>query len=414
MKRTDSKSPLRTFVWNTQVATVYPDFSFDAVIQAVNNDPVARRAINHFVDKCMEGDFAIVNRKSQAYDRKSEMELDEKYNFRHAIQRKTFLFLKLFNNAFVEVVTAPSGIKALNVLSPEDIEPITKTNGDPIKYRSKSPNPVTGQYVFWPADKISWVKAGDRNIGYAPVDLRALWETLLLKDYIRRYVSWLWKTGQYRVMYGFKTNSDKDVEDFIAYAKRHDQNFQAPFMVKGEFDIKHVRDMQETQFVIDLFKYLDNQILMALNVPPVDAGIPDASGRSNADAQGNNFMTSVISLKKVVEDTFNYDLFPKINKGDMMLLFAPADRFAEKQIFEILQIMGSLNFKPEVMKEYMFDRGLVFDEKDYFKDPEEMMGAMGGNPRDQDTNPSRIGKGTGEGNKKQETVTTRSDQLRKE
>ena len=35
------------------------------------------------------------------------------------------------------------------------------------------------------------------------------------------------------------------------------------------------------------------------------------------------------------------------------------------------------------------------------------------NPRDKDTMPSRTGKGTGEGNKAQEEVTTREDQIKK-
>lgn len=414
IKRAFSQSPLRTFIWNSNIATLYPDFSFDACVQAINNDPTARRAVNHFINKAMEGDYAVIKKESKEYDRAFELVLDEKYKFRTDILRKAFYTGKLFKNVFIEIVKdLDNKTKSLNILNPQDIDPITEPNGDPIRYKSKTPNPITGKYAEWSKDEIVWVKIDDRGVGFAPVDIRALWETLLLKDYVRRYVSWLWKTGQYRLIYKFKDASDKDIEDFLAYGRRNDDKFEAPFLVKGEVETTLLRNMQENEFIINLFKYLDNQILMLLDVPPLDAGIPDASGRSNADAQGNNFTTSITSFKKIFEDAINYDLFPKMNKSNNLLKFSPADRFAEKQVYEVLQIMQSLGLKKEIMQEYMIDKGLVFEEKEYF-DPigDAILGAK--NPRNLDMMPSRQGKGTGEANQNQDTITTRSDQLKKE
>ena len=57
--------------------------------------------------------------------------------------------------------------------------------------------------------------------------------------------------------------------------------------------------------------------------------------------------------------------------------------------------------------------------KKIIKEPEDMVlpGASpsegNANPRDKDTAPSRTGKGTGEGNKAQDVVTTRQDQIKK-
>lgn len=417
LKRTDSKNVVRSFVLNKTNATVFPDFTFAAVEELINNDPVARGAINHFVDKCMEGDYSIVSRDGRDRDDRSKLILEEKYQFRTNILRKAFLLGKLFNNVFVEIVRDTDGkTKALNVLDSGNIEAITKANGDPIRYQGKIKNPKTGIAPSWDAKDVVWIRFGDRSKGYAPVDLRAVWENLLMKGYIKRYVAWLWETGQYRLIYGFKNSSDADIEDFVAFNRKHDTNFKQPFILKGDFETKMLRDMKETESFIELLKYLDGQTLILLRVPPIDAGIPDASGRSNSDAQSNNFASHVVSAKKLIEDAVNFDLFTKINKATSLLAFGPTDRFSRKQVFETVQIMKSLNMTDEAVTEYLKDSGLYWSTDKLFQDPMEAFDRIASNnPRDKDMAPSRQGLGEGEAQNVEgsgEESSTREDQLR--
>lgn len=414
IKRSDSREPIRNFVLNKDHATVFPDFSFDTAMNAIDSDPVARGAFNHFVDKCMEGGYNIIKKDTNEVDEKEILRLQQKFKFRTEILRKIFTMLKLYNNCFIEIVRDTKGTKALNIIDSSNVEPITKPNGDPIKYRSKRPNPVTGDYIFWNKDELVWIKLGDRTKGFAPVDIKALYETLLSKEYVRRYVAWLWKTGQYRILYNFKNSTSQDVEDFLTYSRKVDESFQLPSISKGEMETKVLRDLKETDSIIGLLSYYDSQTLIALRVPPIDAGIPDASGRSNADAQSNNLATHVISIKKIVEDAINWDLFPKISKSANLLIFAPSDRFHEKQIFETVQIMQSMSMTPEAMKEYFNSKGMYWKSTLFnpLPDPADLM--AGGNPRDKDTAPSRKGKGAGAAEKvigSGEQSTTRSDQL---
>ncbi len=398
IKRAYSKEALKAYSPNKINATIYPNFNFDAVISLIDKDPVARGAINHFVDKCMEGDYSILNRSDFKINKEAELRLQEKYVFRSNIVRKVFLMGKLFNNVFVEIVRELGGkTKALNVLDSTNIEVITESNGDPISYKTKNHNPKTGESATWNKKDVTWYKFGDRTTGYAPVDFRALYENLLMKNYITRYVSWLWKTGQYRLMYGFKNSSDQDIEDFLTYIRRNDEDFQVPFLMKGEFETKMLRDMKETSSIVELLKYLDSQTLILLRIPPIDAGIPDASGRSNADAQSNNMSTTVTSWKKLVEDITNFDLFSKINKSTQLLKFGPNDRFSEDQIFKNVQLMKSANMSEEFIEEYLSDRGLYYTSKLFA--PPEVMGAVMQNPRDKDNMPSRVGKAANTGNK---------------
>jgi hypothetical protein len=419
VKRTLSKDSLRNFSLTKQNATVFPNFNMETVLQMIDSDPVARGAINHFVDKCMEGDYSIIKR-DYTYDPAFEMLLSAKYNFRTDVLRKIFLMGKIFNNVFIEIVkTSGNETKELNVLDTQNIEPVTAPNGDALEYYSRIPNPITGERAHWSKDEIVWIKFGDRSVGYAPIDLKAIYENLLAKEYVTRYVAWLWKTGQYRVLYNPKGGSDKEIEDFLAYLRRNDDSYQVPFILKGEMETKVVRDVKETESISTLLKYYDSNTLILLRISPIDAGIPDASGRSNADAQSNSLSTHITGWKKIVEDKISFDLFPKINKSNNLLKFGQNDRFAASQVFKNIQIMSSMNMTDEAIQEYMADQGMFF-ESTLFKKPEELnpMDTEGAdNPRDKDMAPSRKGKdpqaapekiGTGE------QSSTKSSQLRKE
>lgn len=413
IKRAHSKEPLRTFSFGAPKTSVYPDFPDHGIMELYNKEPVVRGAVNHFVDKCMEGDFSILKKDTKRFDAEFQERLRAEFNFRTDVVRKVFLMGKLYNNAFIEIVfNSDKSIKALNVLDSGNVDAETKPNGDLIKLTSKIQNPQTGDYAVWEPSEIIWVKFNDASKGWAPADLRSLWETVLAKDYIRRYTAWLWETGQYRVLYSFENSSDQDIENFLVYARKHDSNYMAPFIAKGTLETKMLRDIKESEDIDRLMKYYDNQIAIALRVPPVDLGIPDSSGRSNADAQTNNFNTHVRSWKTVAEDTLNFQLFPKMNKGNSIMRFGPNDRFVEKQVYEVVQMMKAVNFKDEVVQEYLFDRGIVYSEDDYFNEPEvDAREVQLRNPRELDTAPSRAGKDEGQGNSELEEISTREDQI---
>jgi len=402
-----SVSPLKNFTWNANGGTVNPNFSFDAVLELIENDPVARGAVSHFVDKCMEGDYSIVRKEDRTYDRIAELRLEEQYMFRTKILRKLFLMGKLFNNVFVEIVRDLDGrTKALNVLDTTNVDPETEPNGDLISCKSKIANQETGQYAEWSKEDIVWYKFGDRTVGWAPVDMRALWDNLLLKSYVNRYVKWLWETGQYRIIYKFQKASNQDITDFLTYARKNDDQYNIPFVSKGELSTALLRDMKEITYLHEQLKYIDSQTLILLRIPPIDAGIPDASGRSNADAQSNNIESTVTSWKKVVQDYTNFELFPKISKSTVLLEFGPMNRFAYKQFIGVAKEMNDIGMSEDAIKEYLQDSGIFFEAKKLFKEIEPA-------PFDVVSGNEKATKDFGEGNKPQDEVTTREDQLKK-
>jgi hypothetical protein len=409
LKRSDSKDTLQFFTANTNWETVYPDFSFQTCLDYINADPIARGAINHFVDKCMEGTYTIIREEDNKYDRTFELLLNRKYKFRTEILRKIFLLGKLFNNVFVEIVKdTENKTKSLNILNTDNIMPITEPNGDPKSYMSKIPNPDGKTYAKWTKEEITWIKIGDRSMGWAPVDLRALYNNMCLKDFVLRYIGWLWQTGQYRVLYNFESADRQSIDDFMSYIRKAESNFKVPYMLKGTASVSPLRDMSETQSFMQLLKYIDGQTLSLLGVSPIDVGIPDASGRANSGAQTDASATNILAFKMIVQDAINYDLFPKMNKSNNLLIFSGIDRYEERMILENVQMMKSCGFTNEACIEYLQDKGLFFGTEEIFNEvPDEEIP----NPRDKDNMPSRVGKATGEGNSEQEESTTREDQL---
>jgi hypothetical protein len=367
-----------------------------------------------FIDAFMEGDYAILKKDSLEYDKEFEQKLDKEYNFEEEVIRGFAIMGKFYRNVFVEIVRAPlSGeVSALNVLSSDSVDPVTKPNGDVIKYIGKVPDPLTGKRPEWGKDEIVWYKVEDHKRGFSPMDLKVLFNVLQAKAWVQRYVAWLFKTGQYRIVYNFKSASDKDVEDFLAYARRHADNFDAPLIAKGEMESKVLRDMKETNDLIALLKYYDSQILVAMRVPPIDAGIPDASGRSNADAQDNNHATHIRSMKKVFTNTTNFDLFPKMKKGNSIIRFGPLNRFERKQVIDNLIGLKKAGFSEDFVKEYLQDEGMFFGTEKLFEPlPEPVLGAPGAgkeNDPDAESRKPQGKQGTGE------AASTRSDQVKKE
>jgi hypothetical protein len=416
IKRSDSKDALQFFTANKNWATVYPDFSFENCLVFFNSDPVARGAVNHFVDKVMEGTYTVVRESDYSYDREFNLLLNRKYRFRTEILRKTALLGKLFNNVFIEIVRdTDNKTKSLNVLNTLNIMPITQSNGDPISFQSKIPNPESTNtqkvYAKWDKSEITWIKFGDRTEGMAPVDMRALYNNLLLKDYVLRYVGWLWQTGQYRVLYNFEGADKQSIDDFRAYVRKSEEDFKAPYLLKGTATITKLREMNETESFMQLIKYIDGQTLTLLGVSPIDVGIPDASGRANSGAQTDSSATNILAFKQIIEDSINFDLFPKMNKSNNLLIFSGVDRYEERQILENVQIMKSAGFTNEACKEYLQDKGIFFGAEEIFEEVESAESPVMNNPRDKDNMPSRVGKATGEGNTLQEESTTREEQL---
>ena len=418
IKQTDSKEPIRGYTPNSWSSTVIPEFSYDGVKELIYEDPVANGAIKHFVDKCMESNWTTLNRKSKKVNKVLNDELMFNFDFEESVMRPSFTQGKTFNGAFVEIVRKTDGSpKAYNVLDSTNIDPKTKPNGDLIKLRSKIPNPNTGEYAEWAAEDVVWIKFSGNNIGFPQVDLRSLWYVLNIKKNVLKFIQWLWQTGQYRVIHNFPaSNTGKVIDDFIAYNRKNDADFTKPFLIEGDYANKMLRDMKEIENIDTLLKYLDSQILILIRVAPNDIGIPDSSGRSNADAQSNSFVTSVKSFKQTFSNAM-IELFNKSGKSTNYFAFFASDKNEIKSVVETSIKLKGIGLSNEAILEFLNDNGLYFETKTVFEPVPDMEQGNNSQVVTNVTAPSRAGKDDGVANEKIGTgqnSSTRSDQLIKQ
>lgn len=417
IKRDNSKDEIRAYSYSKSHQTVFPDFDFSKAEEMINSDPVARGVLNHFVDKCMEGSYSIYNTKTLSGLLEQKQKLEQRFMFSTKVLAKSFRMAKLYNNVFLELIQDSNGAYTdLNVLDSANIEPITEPNGDPIGYKTRSV-PDGQDAPYWSKDEVIWLKFGDMSRGYAPVDMQALFKNLLTKEYTIRFLSWLWKTGQYRLIYNFKagTNS-KDINDFLAMGRKLDFDFTRPSIYKGDVEKTVSRDMNELGPAKEWLDYLDQQTIIHMRVPGIDAGFMNSGSRSDADAAKSALATHVKSYKSIIASYINHELLPKMKRGDQTLVFSPTDRLEARTVFDNLMVMSNVGLSDRAKQEYLVQHGIVFDGDEWFMQPEEQggntsvtgqaLGAPSRQGKSEEQSNSRIGTG--------EDATTRQDQLNEE
>ena len=414
LTRENSKAVLEDYRLNDKFQTLFPKFDLHVADKVVYNDPVVLGALKQFVDKFMEGGYKLLKKDDKSLDVQTKDRLEHDFLFSSNVLRAIAIQGFKYQNAFLEIVRGQGSgeVIGLNVLDAKNIQPITKPNGDPLKYKWKVPNPKTDiKYPEWSKDEVIWIKFYDSSEGWSPVDIQSLYKWVSLKVAIRNYVNWLWSTGQYRVVHNFKEakkGQDDTLDDFLAFMSKHDHDPTKPFITQGDYNVFQTRDMKETDYYVQLLKYIDQQILICVRVPPIDAGIPDASGRSNADAQSNNFSTTMSAWKKVLKNAFDSRLFPLLYKGNTVIVWSPNDRFQKKQIIDELNTFVNAGFSEEFIEEYMRESGMIYDVKKLFKEKED------GVKKDIDLMPSRHNIDSGEAQESHgsgESSTTREEQL---
>ena len=369
LTRQQSKQTLTSYNKTQHSQTVFPKVELVRLTEFVESDPVANGAITHFVDKCMEGGWNIWDSDDDEPDFYYKDMLQTTYNFNKEVLKKIFYQGKLMQNVFVELVRGEGSgrVKAINVVDGTGIEPITAHNGDPIRFKGRRPNPETGKFPYWETDEMLWIKFKDRSRGYSELQAQSIMTAIWLKRQIYSFMGYVWETNQYKPTFVFKDSDSKQIEDALTYMKNSEDFKELPYVMRGTVDHFMVRAMEENQHIISLLSKLDEEILINLRVPPNDAGKPDGSGRSNADAQSNNLLTAVRSYKDTVSDFCNYELFPKLKRASKRLVWKPHDKFQETSILENVNKMANAGFSEDLIKEYMVSKGLIFKTKDWFK-----------------------------------------------
>ncbi|RLD77913.1 MAG: hypothetical protein DRJ15_12585, partial [Bacteroidetes bacterium] len=334
-----------------------PEFDPKTALTVVKNDPVVKAAITTLVDRTLESGWRISGKHKKSRVKELEQKLKD-VRFNKSL-RKYLFNLFLYNNAFFEIVKKGDAISDLNVLETTLMKVSAKDNGD-----------ITGYYQDVGGDKDSpmWLpkyvlhtkfREITNNVWAEPLDLQALYETALIKDYIRQWLQWFFGTNQMRGLYILENGaSGAKIKDFVSYLKASEKDRTKPVIMQGKVSYQMLNSISnEGDSVLKLLEWCDRQMLMLLQVPPIAVGVPDSSGRSNSVEQYQALNSTVLAIQKVLEDDFTYDLFPKIGFDNAIFEFGMLNESTRKSTLEMGQIMKNMMMTDKAITEFFESQG---------------------------------------------------------
>jgi len=338
---------------------VQPEFSREKILEAIRKDSTVIAAITTLVDKSVENGWRV-----EGYDKRSskkEIGLDLRKMRFNKLLRQILYNLYAYNNVFIENVKDGNGkIKELHVLETTITQPISDEHGTVTGYQQN----VSGKEVFWKPDEVTHIALNTLTTGiWGELDIQSIYTSILIKQYIMAYIGWLMGTNQLRGFFNIKNASDKQIKDFLSYLKRTESDITKPLIAEGDIDYQIQRQLEEGKSLLEIVDMCDNNILMLLQVPPVLMGKPDQSNRSNSDTQEISLFTRIVSIHRILEDSFEFDLFPKIGYEKIKLLFNPINKISTSRILENAERIRNIGADEKTIDAYLKIEGFPIEVK---------------------------------------------------
>jgi len=361
-----------------------PDFSIEKARELYKEDPVVRAAVKKTVNKVLQtgwrlqpqNDKSGVKKLRQKFKDRSAAGLDYEKHLEEVAGN-----LVLYNNAFVEVIEQ-NDEKYVNLLEPEFMEINTQLNGDvnyyfqdvPVDAKTSGENQQ--DKPEWNPDEVVHYKLSDFSTNaWARLDLEAIYETLLIKDYIRQWLHWFFKTNQMRAHVRVGENAtEDDINEILSDLKAMQNKANVPFPTQGDVQVEKFLDFTDNEAagLRDMLDWCDEQLLILLQVPPVMLGKGDESGRSTASELRKQFDGYIQGIRRTISRYEYRELYPKLGAPAVELKWDTVDRAQHKEIFETVRSMRQAQFKPAAIQEYLESQGVFFDTDDVFFSKEEL------------------------------------------
>ena len=393
-----------------------PKFSLGLARSIVLNDPLVSAALETEANKVIEGGWGIRTGRKADGDT-IENRFRRKYKFSSLLHTLTRNIR--FQDGLIEIAHSEGEVADLNLLNPSEIDVKAKSNGDVEFYYQEYVKDEEPSIRKWDEKNIVHIKLKDNILNlWGDSDLQVAYETVLIKDFIRKFLSWLFGTNQFRNHVGFKqTVSTEQLKQFVSFYKEGEQSYGKPAITDGEVTIQAMRELKDMEQLTTILDYCDKELMRLLQQTGLSLG-EGSGGRSDGDGLSDTQRTSIKAIQRIISEQVNYDLFPKLGfPTTVEFFFKPLDRLTEKSIFEIIEVMKRSMFTDEAIEEFMQKQGLTFETEKLFNEPEPEMAAGAPTPAQRskkDASASRVKKGAGEGNKRIGTgqaSTTRAEQV---
>lgn len=394
-----------------------PDFNPRTALNIVRNDPVISAAIDSIVSKCMEGGWgAEFGNKDREEQNISFLKRDLRFD---RILR-SMVRTGRWQDILIEIVKEDNKVIALNLLDPAEVQVNAKPNGDVnfwFQDYTVADDGTQHQIMrdgqnfqrIWQPNQVVHIKFKDAILNlWGESDLRVAWDTIRIKDGVRKILNWLFNSNQFRNHINFEKASDQEIIDFISSAKEGELTFDRPMITQGGVNVNPLREPKDLDMFLLILRWCDEQLISLMRTTVVNLGLGGSGGRSESDGLGDIMRSNIKNIQDVISEAINYELFPKMDFPKTTKFFwKPLDRMSKQKLFESVNIMRQAGFSDEAVVEFMTSEGLQFKAKKLFEANENLKA-------DKDLMPSRSSTKEGEADKNVgtgEDSSTREDQI---
>jgi hypothetical protein len=351
-----SRGYIQGYYAKDQATTDKP--SVHTLLRAYREEPTVQAGIKALADEIVKNGY-IIKGTDKKLIKRVEKELKTKFRFKRLLRRIVYNSL-IYGNSFIELVYKNNSVDELHLLETSEMSIIADQHGEVQAYEQDH----KGEKATFTTDECVHLSINNITSGmWGEADIKTLYSTIALKQFLEGFITNLFKFNKFRDAWSIEDADEVQIKNFINDLKLSRDQPDKELVIEGKIAKIAGRDIKDLNQLVELLNYTRQQILTLLRVPPIIAGIPDNSNRSNSEVQSRKaFDGRVISLQDVMEDEFTLELFPKIGWSNAEFEFAPIDKRAEKDDIEIAVALKNLGLDNDSLLQYIKDVGIQLRE----------------------------------------------------
>lgn len=332
---------------------------------------IVRAAIEKIAKTATNVGYDFVPRDSRAEIKKRELKIlkaffDEQPDFIYEL-RRIYKDLLIYGDAYLYVVPdRRRRPKKLKRLHPKTIHIKMSINGDIEAFYQKDPDDISDNAVRFESHEILHFRIDDPDSDvYGLSPLESLQLAVGADLYAQRYnASFFMNSGITGTIIGVRNANPDEVQRNRKWLEENYTGPEAahkPIIIEGEsIDIKKSVATHNEMGFLEGRRFIIQEILAVLDVPPAKVGIMESANRSNSKEQDKTFRTESVSpLQYIVESVINDQFVRKIlgvqntifvhSEGDTRDAIEQMDYYTKGEawgIFNINEIRAKLGMAP--------------------------------------------------------------------
>jgi len=275
----------------------------------------------------------------------------------------------IYNVAMTELVRDRSSglVKELFLMETPEVRIITDEEGHgEIKKFVQNHNGIA--FASWNPDEV-WMFVNtkfDTSLTGFP-NAKSILHLVRTKRIIEDYILYLFKNNKFAKSWVINNGTTQQVELLVEGLRARQKDPNKEMVVQGDVSVLTQYTPEDIPRLMAYLDYIVSQIRQLLLLPPIVSGEAGSANRSNAETQFRGiFGMNISAFRQKLEDSINYDLFPKMGINGYVFKFRPSDKLDERDAIQNAIYLKGLGFSNSSIKKYLLSKGLTILESAKF------------------------------------------------